>query len=1108
MARRIALCLLLVTLSLPALAQIDARMLRTPDVSATSIAFTYAGDIWIVPKEGGAAQRLSTPRGQEIFPRFSPDGREIAFTANYDGNLDVYVMPATGGVPRRITHHPETDRVLGWAPDGAALLIASDMSSEKDRFSKIFKVSKTGGLPEQLPVPYGEFGTLSSDGKLLAYMPISTEFRTWKRYRGGMASQIWIFDLATKASYRLPQQAGSNDGQPMWHGRTLYFLSDRDANKRANIWSYDTGTKQFKQLTFFKEYDVRFPSAGPHDIVFENADTLYLLDLATAGVKPVPVTVLTDLATLKPRAANVSKLVTGVGVSPAGKRAVVEARGEVFSVPAEHGPVINLTRSSGVAERFPAWSPDGKTIAYFSDRSGEYELTVRAADGSGEERTVTKLGPGFRYHIYWSPDGKKVAFVDQAMRISVVDVADGKVTPVDKGLFMFEGELQGFRPSWSPDSRWLAYTRDAANRSAPVFLFDTKTAKLTQATSSFYAYAGPVFDPEGKYLYVLVNRTFKPVYSDLDNTWVYPNTTGVAAIALRRDVASPLAPRNDVEEKKDEGKKDEGKAEAKAKSKDDAKDKDAKDKDKDKDKAKDEAKDKEAPKPVEIDLEGLEARVVVLPVPSGNYGELGAVKGKVLYRRTPRSGSADEKSPLLAWDLAEREEKTVLGDVDGFEVAAGGEKLLVRIKENFAIVDAKPDQKADKTLKLGDLETVVDPRAEWKQIFNDVWRLERDYFYDPGMHGVDWKAMRARYGKLIDDAVTRWDVNFVLGELISELNASHTYRGGGDTEQPVERGAGLLGVDWSLENGAYRFKKIIETAPWDTEVRSPLREPGIDVKEGEYLLAVNRVPVDTTQDPWAAFGGLAGKDVLLTVNSKPALDGAREVLVTALGDEGRLRNLAWIESNRRKVDAASGGRIGYVYVPDTGINGQNELVRQYRAQYDKDGLVVDERFNSGGQIPDRFVELLNRPVRNYWAVRDGADWVWPYVGHTGPKAMLINGWSGSGGDAFPFYFKQAGLGPLIGTRTWGGLIGISGCPGLVDGGSVTVPTFGIYSKDGQWIIESHGVDPDIEVVDDPALMQNGADPQLDRAIEEVKAALAKNPPQKPARPAYPNRAGY
>jgi tricorn protease len=749
-----------------------------------------------------------------------------------------------------------------------------------------------------------------------------------------------------------------------------------------------------------------------------------------------------------------------------------------------------------VAERWPAWSPDGKTIAYWSDRSGEYELYTRPADGSAPEKKITSYGPGFRYHLFWSPDSKRVAFVDQAMGIHICEIATGRTVDVDKNHFMFEGNLEAFTATWSPDSRWLAYTKDLRQTSSAIGLFDLRSGKATQVTSGFYGDYSPAFDPDGKYLYFLSGRSFEPLYSNVDNSWVYPYNVDVVAVPLTRATASPLATRSDEEKPDTTAKPDTTKSPAKPAKPDKKKEPAAT--------PTDTAKAK-VPVLVDIDLDGFEGRLVVLPPRAGNYADLQAVSGAVIYRRFAAAASGDSASPVLIWDLKSREESVVVDDADQATLTADGKKLLVVKRDRYAFVEPKPKQKIEKSIDTGGMEAMVDPRAEWRQMFNDVWRFERDMFYDPGMHGVDWNAMRTRYGTLLDDAVTRWDVNFVIGELIAELNSSHTYRGGGDLQVPPSRGVGLLGVDWNIENGAARIARIIDGAPWDNEVRSPLREPGVTVKEGDYVLAVNGVPLDPKQDPWAAFQGLAGKAVELTVNDKPTMAGARRVLVTTLSDESRLRNLAWIESNRERVEKASSGKVGYIYVPNTGTDGQTELVRQFSGQFDKAGLVVDERFNSGGQIPDRFIELLNRPALSYWAVRDGTDWQWPPVANFGPKVMLINGWSGSGGDAFPYYFKEAKLGPLIGLRTWGGLIGISGAPTLVDGGAVTVPTFRMYGTNGAWFAEGHGVDPDIAVVDDPTALAKGQDPQLDRGVAEVMRMLKEQPAAAVKRPPYENR---
>ncbi len=677
-----------------------------------------------------------------------------------------------------------------------------------------------------------------------------------------------------------------------------------------------------------------------------------------------------------------------------------------------------------------------------------------------------------------------IAFIDKAMRIKLYDTEKNRTVDVDKALYFYQGSLDNFRVSWSPDSRYVVYSRDLENRKDAIFLFDTKESKARQLTSGFYSDLQPSFDPDGKYLYFLTNRSLSPVYSDFDNTWIYPNSTTIAAASLTDDVPSPLAPKNDT---------------LSMKGKDEPKDDKAKKDDKKKDDTV--AKTKETA----ITLEGFEQRVVVLPPAAGNIAGVHGVSGKIVFHRAPNSGSGEKKKPLLFYDLEKREEKTIVDDADGFDVSADGKKILVVKAGKYSVVDIGENQKTDKPMPTGQMEMTVDPRAEWKQIFADVWRIERDFFYEPGMHGVNWNAQREQYGKLLNDAVTRWDVNYVIGEMIAELNASHTYRGGGDLEQPERRTTGYLGIDWELANGAYRIKDIITGAPWDTEVRSPLAEPGVKVRAGDYILAVNGQPLDITRAPWEAFDGLAEKTIELTVNTKPSSDGARTIIVKTLADEERLRFLAWIEARRRRVDDASGGRLGYVYVPSTGIDGQTELLRQFTSQIQKDGLIIDERFNSGGQIPDRFIELLDRKLLAMYAVRDGKNWQWPPIAHVGPKAMLINGWSGSGGDAFPDHFKKAGLGPLIGMRTWGGLIGITGCPRLMDGGSVTVPTFRMYNPDGTWFPEGKGVQPDIVVPEDPAQLAKGVDTQLERAIQEVMKKVKESPAPYPQQPPYEKR---
>ncbi|WP_290662670.1 S41 family peptidase [Ignavibacterium sp.] len=1078
-------CFLLFLISLSGIsAQVDARMLQYPDVSKTHISFTYAGDIWVVPKTGGTAYRLTTAKGIEGFAKFSPDGSQLAFSGNYDGNTDVYVIPILGGLPKRITHHGMSDRVVDWFPDGKNLIFASSRESGKQRFNQFFKVSKDGGLAEKLPLPYAEFGSVSPDGRKIAFTIRTRMFRTWKRYLGGMAADIYVFDFDKMTSENISNHI-SNDEIPMWKENKIYFLSDRDKNQRYNIWVYDLSTKQNKQLTFFDKFDVHFPSIGGNEIVFEAGGLLYLLDLSTEKIRDVNVNVVTDGATLLAQNENVEKLIQNFSVSYNGSRALFEARGEIFSVPAENGAVINLTQSSGSAERFPAWSPNGKYIAYFSDKTGEYQLTIRDIENPSEEKILTSFDNGFRYNIYWSPDSKKLVFIDQTMRINLYDISSDKLTEVDNQLWYYEGNLRNFNVSWSADSRYFTYGKDQMNRVSAIAVYDTKEGKLHQVTSGFYNDSNPVFDPEGKYLYFLTNRNFNPVYSDFDNTWIYINSTQIAAVTLSKETLSPVAPKNDslTVKKEEETKPEDKKSEEK----------------------KDEKKDEKKVKDIKIDFDGFEERLVILPPSAGNYGNLSAVSGKVIFHRSPNSGSADKKKPVMFYDLEKREEKTIVEDADSYQISADGKKILIAKQNSYSIVDVAPDQKPDKKLPTNQLEMTVVPKEEWKQIFNDVWRLERDFFYDKNMHGVDWKEMKKRYGSLIENAVTRTDVNYIIGELIAELNASHTYRGGGDEELPSQRAVGYLGIDWELNNGAYRIKRIIKGAPWDSEVSSPLSASGLKVKEGDYILAVNGLKIDVSKDPSSSFEGLADKTIELTINNKPSTDGAWTVVVKTLSDETRLRNLEWIESNRKRVEEATDGKIGYIYVPSTGIDGQTELARQFYAQFNKQGLIIDERFNNGGQIPDRFIELLDRKPLAFWAVRDGKNWQWPPTANFGPKVMLINGWSGSGGDAFPDYFRKAKLGPLVGARTWGGLIGITGAPTLIDGGTVTVPTFRMYDPDGKWFKEGHGVDPDIEVPEDPGKLAKGVDVQLERAIQEALRLLKENPPVNPKEPAYEKR---
>ncbi len=1049
----------------------DALMLRYPDVSRDSIAFVYAGDIWVVPKSGGLASRLTSAGGDEILPKFSPDGGVIAFSGNYDGNVDIYTIPRDGGIPERLTHHPDDDILVDWYPGGKNILFHSNMLSPSQRYDRLFRVSARGGLPEALPLPYGELGGLSPDGKKLAFEYMPPMRGAWRGYRGGMASDIWIYDLETGSVEKITDYPGT-DSLPMWRGKDIFFVSDRGDEKRINIWAYNTETHETRRVTDFKEFDVKWPSLGPDDIVFENGGRLFLLSLPDETVSEVVVRVPDDLPELRTRQKDLTENISDFSISPTGKRALFGARGEVLTVPAGEGRVKNLTNTSGVAERFPVWSPDGKYVAYLSDRSGEYELYYRLSNGDGGETRVTEDGSVYRYRPVWSRDSKKIAFSDKTGRLFVVDIDDGKPKEIDRDAHNIISNY-----SWSPGGKYIAYAKTGNNRMRSIYVYDVAAGKSKRVTSGFYNDNSPVFDPEGKYLYYFSDSSFTPVYGDMDDTWIYPNSSQLYAITLAKDTESPLAPADEEEyvppgkEKKEEEKS-------------------------------------------AIDFEGMESRAVKLPIGAGNFGRVTAANGKVVYLRFPAAGSAGDNpgGALQYFDFGDKREKTVMQNVSDYDLSADGSKIIYRSGDTYGIVNLSEGSKpGDGQLALSGLKASIDPREEWSQIFADAWRIERDFFYDPGMHGVDWNAVRARYEKLLPFITDREDLNYVIGEMVGELNSSHTYVGGGDIDEEEILPFGLPGAEFELETGskAYKIKKIYTGGKLNPDAYSPLGQPGLGVEEGDYLIAVNGRKPDVTKDPWEAFAAPTGDVVTLTVARNPNGKNAREVNIKLISttEDRRLRYLEWVEANMEKVDKMTGGRVGYVYVPDTGWQGQNELVRQFVPQADKEALVIDERFNGGGQVPDRFIELLNRSVLNYWAMRGFKDSKTPSVSNGGPKVMIINGWSGSGGDAFPYYFRKTGLGPLVGTRTLGGLIGIGGNPGLIDGGYVTAPSYAFWNSDGKWEVEGYGVEPDYVVEDLPENINDSPDPQLEKAVDVVLDLLEDNPPRKPQRPLYEDRAG-
>ncbi len=1072
----------------PAAALEECRLMRQPDIQGGTIVFVYGGDLWTVSRDGGLAARLTAHDGVERFPKFSPDGRTVAFTAEYDGNVDAYTVPVEGGEPKRLTWHPADDQVAEWYPDGRSILLRSRRASPIQRYDRFFRVPATGGFEEMLPLPTAGYASFSPDGSQLAYVSPSYDNRTWKRYHGGNAPEIWTYDFKGNRAEKITDWEGA-DEWPMWHERTIYYTSDR-GGRRANLWAYDVDKKSHRQVTHFDDYDVKWPSAGSDAIVFEEGGYLWVMDLPGEQPKQIHVMVPDDKPAARAEYRDVAKWTESWDLSPSGKRVVICARGEIFTAPAEHGDVRNLTQSPGSRERDPAWSPDGKWIAYLSDVSGEYEIHVCGSDGATPDRQVTHGGGTFRFAPRWAPDSKKLAFSDKTRTLWWCDVATGKVAKIDKSP---AGEIQQF--AWSGDSRWLAYARPEANNFNRVMLASIPDGKVTAVSDGLTDDFAPAFDPEGRWLYFVSRRAIDLPTFAFEYNFGYARTDKILALSLKADGAPPAAYQSDEETgaaAKDEGKaKDEAKGDEKAGAKKPA-----------------------GTAPVAIDLAGLGERAAELPIPPGRYSGIHAFKGKVLYVALDEpdpDANGNGTGAVHCFDLEKRKDKTVIAGVDpNFATTTDGGKVLYRADDKFGIVDADEGKKpGDGKLGADALMATVDPRQEWMQMFNEAWRLERDFYYDPAMGGLDWKAVGEHYRQLVPFVAHRADLNYILGELIGELSTSHAYVGGGDTPPVAKVDIGLLGADYDLDaaSGHYRFRTIYRERDWNGKDAAPLGEPGVGVREGDYLLSVNDRPVKSPENLYAAFEGTVGKLTRITVGSSPGDAKPRTYTVKPVRSEGPLRYRAWVAANREKVEKATGGRIAYIHVPNTSMQGVIEFTRQYYPQVDKQGIIVDERFNGGGFIPDFFIDRLRRTTVSYWSTRDGDDFRTSPNAIDGPKCILVNQYAGSGGDCFPYFFRQAGLGPVIGKRTWGGLVGISHSLPLVDGGAVTMPDFGFWDLEGRWAVENHGVDPDIEVENAPDAMVAGHDPQLEKAIEYSLEQLRTNPPKKPARPGYKRQVG-
>ena len=1072
----------------------EARVLRFPSIHNDQIVFTYAGDLYTVSSIGGFARKLTSHNGFEVFARFSPDGEYIAFTGEYDGNREVYLIPSSGGIPKRLTYTPTLGRddvsdrmgpnniVMTWKHDSKHVVFRSRMREWNSFNGQLYLASVEGGTPEQLPLPRGGFCSFSANDKMMAYNRIFREFRTWKRYRGGMADEIWIYDFETKKVKNITNNP-AQDIIPMWSGNSIYFLSDRDENKKMNLFVYDFTTEETRKLTSFEDFDIKFPSLGPKAIVFENGGFIYRFDLEKKEAKKVPVSISGDMTSSRGKFAKVSDRITNFEISPDGKRALFGARGEIFTVPVKHGNTRNLTNTSGIHERNSKWSPDGKWVAFISDRSGEDEIYIMLQDGSGAPRQITKAGDTYKYQVYWSPDSRKILWGDKLLRLNYVDIETKKIVEVARAK---SWEIR--RYAWSPDSNWISYEKPEAKSMTKIYLYNCTTKKTYEVTEGWYSSNSPSFSSDGKYLFFVSDRDFSPIYSRTEWNHAYSSMARVYLVTLSKDVKSPFEPKSDevnLKKESDNSQKSEKGAE------------------KDRKKAgKEKTNTQKKLRMIKVDPSGLKDRIIGLPIGVADYWHITSVEEKIYYMmRSDR----DKKSSLKRYDLKEQKEID-LGNIKGYEISHDQKKILVSQEKSYAILDLPKDSlKIKDKLDLSNMETKVDFRQEWDQIFNECWRQMKYFFYAPNMHGVDWEAMKARYKPLAKAVSHRADLTYVIGEMIGELNVGHTYVGGGDISRPKRVPVGMLGAQFKRDanSGYYKIKKILKGENWNKSLRSPLTEVGINVKEGDYLIAINGKQTSKMADMYEVLLNTVGKQVTLRVNSKPAERGSREEVVVPIKDELSLIYYNWVQNNMEKVDKATKGKVGYIHLPDMGRRGLNEFVKHFYPQLRKKALIIDVRGNGGGNVSPMLIERLRREIVMIDMSRDTIPGPDPGAIMLGPKVCLIDEFSASDGDLFPYRFKKHKLGKLIGKRTWGGVVGIRGSLPLIDGGSLMKPEFASYSVDGkEWIIEGHGVEPDIYVDNDPAKEFEGEDQQLNKAIEFILEELKTKEKELPPIPPY------
>ncbi|MFY9151592.1 MAG: PDZ domain-containing protein, partial [Prolixibacteraceae bacterium] len=1034
-------------------AQDEARLMRYPDINKNLIAFVYAGDIWSVDANGGEARRLTSHSGMELFPKISPDGKWIAFSGEYSGSRQIFVIPSNGGTPRQLTFYNSVglmpprggfdDVPLDWTSDSKTILFRANRTSFGERNGKYFKVNIDGGFEKPLPIVNGGFAVFSPDDKKLCFTPVDREFRTWKRYKGGRASDLWIYDLENNSSEQITDFTGT-DQIPTWYGDNIYFASDRDL--KLNIYQYNTKTKALKQLTSHTDFDCMWPSGENGQLVFENGGFLYKLNLETGKEEKVNVSIRFDNPNIVPYYKNVKDFVQSFEVSPTAKRALISARGDIFSVPAENGPTYNLTNSQGVREIYPRWSPDGKYISYYSDASGEYEIYLLENKKGATPRQLTNGSSAWKYDAEWSPNSKYLVYSDRSLQLKLVDIASGNTTVITHAD---REEIRSY--AFSPDSKWITYDKEGENGLGAVWVYNLDTNENRQLTNDSFNDGSAVFSPDGKYIYFVSDRDFNMDFSSFEFNYVYNKSTRIYAVALKADSPKLFADKNDLEPVKEEEK-------PKAEPQKDKKGKTA-----------EKPEEKESVK-VQIDFEGINSRITAFPMSSGSYRNLMAIEGGILFI---------SEGSLHKFSIEDKKDEEVMDKVVQAILSADGKNMMYRSGKDLGIAKLSAGQKSGAgKLNLDDLVMKIDPKKEWEQIYTDGWRIFRDYFYESNIHGVDWKGIHDRYDALVPFVSHRADLDYILGEIISETNTGHCYDDWGDFEKVKRVDTGLLGAELEADqaSGKYRITKIYSGENWNEARRSPLTEQGVEVKEGDYLLAINGTDLNINQNPYELLENTVGKMVEITVNSKPETSGAKTYTIRPIASEIELLNLNWVMERRAMVDKLSGGKIGYIYVPNTSTDGNRELYRGMYAYNEKEALIIDDRYNGGGFIPDVMTSLLERKTLSYWQRNGLTSMKTPGVAHNGPKVMLTNGYSSSGGDAFPYYFRKKGLGKLIGTRTWGGLVGMSGNAGLVDGGYIAVPRFGIYDENEQWIIEGIGVSPDIEVVDRPEKLAAGEDP--------------------------------